>query len=563
MAAWCKIDFSDYGNPLSYAKKLYLNGTEVTNLEIPSGITSIKDRAFHNCTSLVSVSIPSGVTSIGIAAFYGCSSLTSVSIPEGITSIAGNSFNNCSLLTSITIPSSVASIGGYAFGGCSSLASVNITDLTAWCNIDFVNLYSNPLTFANRLYLNGTEVTTLAIPDGITAIKNYAFSRAKKVTSVSIPNSVTSIGISAFERCDLLSSITVPNSVTSIGNSVFTNCSKLASVKIVDLAAWCNIDFGNADSNPLNYAHHLTLNDAEVTALTVPNTITEIKQYAFYGCTGLTSVTIPEDVASVGTKAFYGCSNVTTFNSQMESPSGATVATDAFPSASTATLNIPCSSMSEYSSLTNPYWGFAEENVKEVAYINLSSLGYATYCCPKALDFSAVDGLDAYVATSFNSGELTATQRDKIPANTGVMLKGTAGSYILPEYTGTVSPVATNLFVGINEKATLDVTTTKDDVEYTNLVLAVVGGDLGFYNLIESGILAAHKAYLPIATSLLNTLGESKKVNVNIVKGGTTDIKAVEVDSNSENTIYNLQGQKVQNPERGIYIINGKKTYIK
>ena len=235
--------------------------------------------------------------------------------------------------------------------------------------------------------------------------------------------------------------------------------------------------------------------------------------------------------------------------------------TDVFPTG--ITLNIPFGTTQTYKDFSTSFWGASAEKVCERAVITISSSGCATYCSRKALDFSAVEGLDAYVATSYNSGELTATQHDKMPANTGVLLKGTEGTYVLPEYTGTVSSFATNMFVGINADATVGVTTTTGSNEYTNLVLAVVGGELGFYNLLASGTLAAHKAYLPILTSALNVIGGSKKVTVNFEKGGATGIKAAELNTNSENTIYNLQGQKVEKPEHGIYIVDGKKTYIK
>ena len=98
-------------------KNLYLNGTLITDLVIPDGVTSIGDGAFDGCSGLTSVTIPDGVTSIGDGAFYGCSGLTSVTIPDSVTSIGSYAFCDCSGLTSVTIPDSVTSIGDYAFKG--------------------------------------------------------------------------------------------------------------------------------------------------------------------------------------------------------------------------------------------------------------------------------------------------------------------------------------------------------------------------------------------------------------------------------------------------------------
>ena len=88
--------------------------------------TSIGDDAFQGCTNLTSVDIPSGVTTIGGSAFKSCTSLTSVTIPNSVTSIGNNAFRYCSGLTSVTIGSGVTSIGDYTFSSCSGLTSVTI-----------------------------------------------------------------------------------------------------------------------------------------------------------------------------------------------------------------------------------------------------------------------------------------------------------------------------------------------------------------------------------------------------------------------------------------------------
>ena len=287
--AWVQIQFGNtLANPLWYAHHLYLNGEEITNLIIPSGVTSIGNWAFNACSGLTSVTIPSSVTSIGRHAFRGCSGLTSV-----------------------TIPSSVTSIGSDAFDGCSGLNAVYIDNLYAWVQIQFGNTLANPLGYAHHLYINSEEITNLIIPSGVTSIGNWAFNACSGLTSVTIPSSVTSIGNWAFNACSGLTSVTIPSSVTSIGSAAFDGCSGLNAVYIDNLYAWMQIQFGNSSANPLELAHHLYLNGEEIKNLIIPSGVTSVGNDAFNGCSGLTSVTIPSSVTSVGNGAFCMCSSLT------------------------------------------------------------------------------------------------------------------------------------------------------------------------------------------------------------------------------------------------------------
>ena len=279
--AWLNIVFANsHSNPLSYAKHLYINDAEVTELVVSNNVTQINNYAFNYCESLNSISIPNSVASIGTEAFRNCTSLTSVTIPNSITSIGNAVFSGCPNLTSVTINSN---------------AIVNKS-------------YSDSNNFKN---IFGAQVRIYILGEGITGIGDYAFQNYTGLASVTIPNSVTSIGYSAFSGCSGLTSVNIPNSVTSIESNAFDGCTGLTKVNIADIAAWCNIAFGSSTSNPLYYAQRLYLDNAEVKNLVIPNSVTSIRDYTFYNCSSLTSVTIPNSVTSIGRSAFSGCSSLT------------------------------------------------------------------------------------------------------------------------------------------------------------------------------------------------------------------------------------------------------------
>lgn len=272
----------DYVTNIAYGA--FCGCTALTDIIIPDNVITIGDYAFTDCTALTEIVITGDVTSIGEHSFHGCSALTSIIIPNNVTSIGDYAFYNCASLASITIPDSVTSIGSNAFYGCISLTSVHITNISAWCNIEFYSYDSNPLYYAPNLYLNGELVTDLVIPDSVTSIGNFAF-------------------FGYF----LLTDITIPESITSIGYSAFYGCFSLKSVHITNISAWCKIEFSEEESNPLINAHNLYLNGKLVTDLVIPNDVNSIGAHAFTGCTPLTSITIPENIISIGDSAFYGC----------------------------------------------------------------------------------------------------------------------------------------------------------------------------------------------------------------------------------------------------------------
>ena len=334
---------------------LAYNGTN-TDLTIPSGITVIAEEVFKNRYDLTSVTIPDSVTSIGKDAFYNTawynnqpdglvyagkvaykykgsmSSNTSIVLKEGTLGIGDSAFYNLSGLTSITIPDSVTSIGYSAFIHCSGLTSITIPDSVT--------------SIGDYAFRNCTSLTSVAIGNGVKSIGEYAFTNCKGLTSIIISDSVTDIGFRAFCNCIGLTSVTIGNSVTSIGGWAFEDCSGLTTVNwnatsctsagssSFPIFGGCSnlttVNIGDNVTTIPTYAFHgrsgLTRvtgsadNASKVVKQAMPNSFvvvitsgTNISDYAFRDCVGLTSITIPDSVTSIGKDAFY---NTAWYNNQ-------------------------------------------------------------------------------------------------------------------------------------------------------------------------------------------------------------------------------------------------------
>lgn len=283
-------------------------------------------------------------------------SIKTVVIESGVTTIGSRAFYDCTSLTSINIPESVTSVGDFTFSGCSSLTDVSITNMDAWCRIDFGDSSANPMCRAQNIRLNGSKIasvtvpegvtelnytfygfkdlirvtlpksltgigeetfrncsslTSITLPEGLTAINPRVFSGCGRLTSVTIPEGVTSIGDSAFWNCSSLTSITIPQSVTTIGGSAFANCSDLTDVYISDLDAWFQIEFADGFASPFYFAENLYLNGQLVESLEIPESASVIPAGLFRSAKCLKRVAIPRSLAGVAANAFEKCTNIT------------------------------------------------------------------------------------------------------------------------------------------------------------------------------------------------------------------------------------------------------------
>ncbi len=150
-------------------------------------------------------------------------------VEDGVAQIGKNAFFDCKNATYLSIPATVTSIGENAFNKCQNL-EVHISDLAAWCGMTFANYHANPVTKASSLYVGDAPVTSLVIPETVTAITDFAFADYTGITSLEVPNSVTTIGKEAFKNNAGLTSVIIGDGVTSIGANAFEKCSSLTKL---------------------------------------------------------------------------------------------------------------------------------------------------------------------------------------------------------------------------------------------------------------------------------------------------------------------------------------------
>lgn len=266
-----EVTYKSYYEAGGYAINDYSGDIVIPN-DVPFNketykVTAIGYSAFENSKYLNSVEMPNSVIRIEDEAFGICYNLKSVKLSDSLTTIGRDAFYLCENMKSISIPKSVKTIRDHAFSACKNLEDVNITDLSAWCKIDFEYYPANPLCYAKSLKLNGVEITDLVIPNNVKRIKPYSFPFYRALKSVTMHDAVTEIGDYAFYSCYNLANITINEGVTKIGDYAFYHCNNLKSIII-------------------------------------PNTVGIIGEYAFDGCNQLRTLVLGSYLYLIGQYAF-------------------------------------------------------------------------------------------------------------------------------------------------------------------------------------------------------------------------------------------------------------------
>ena len=532
----------NYPNEATDQKKGFSENTNITGITFEEGsqIKWIGDHAFKNCSSLKTINnVPAGLTDINEWCFEGTAletvdlsntnvtimkdgvfsnnkSLTSIQLPNKLENFWDNAFNGCTALNNIVMPSTVKAIYNYVFENCTSLSNITLNE---GCT-----------TLGNHVFKN-CPLAAVTFPKTLGSIDEWAF-EGTKLETVDLSNTqITRLPKGCFYNCQQLSDVKLPIALTDIGECAFYK--------------------------------------SVIASITFPSSLQKIDAWAFQ-YTQLTNVVIPTKTGHIGDGAFSDNANLKTV---VVNGLECYLAVSAFAKCPTLT-DVYITSDKEPNA---ERYGFPFDNNPKVHVVpnyletfkglntcnttnfdsNLSitlDKEWTTFTSAYNLDFSKVEGLTAYTAKYDKANDAVAlTPVKRVKAHTGLILKCEANqNYTLPILASNEAELdaVDNQLIGCVDA----LWSTGRDVDYFL-------HDGGFVKSINNGWVLPGKSYLYIDGGRNNASARPLLFyvdNTSTAIDGITNNPVVKDDA-----YYNLQGVKVQRPQHGVFIHNGKKIVLK
>ena len=314
----------------------------LTGLILPDTVEYIDANAFFGCEELTRVRWSAGLRKINSGAFD-CTGLETLVLPEGVTFLGGNAFGHAKL-KSVSLPSTVAKMtatneksDANPFAFCENLEEIYVAEgnkayksdgncvmrredntLVAGCKASKIPSYTEHI---GRFAFQGAALESVALPEGVTSIEDYAFAHNDRLKEITLPQSLTSIGNDAFLWCAALESIALPDGVTSVGDKAFSTCVSLKELSLgaellnagYGLTEFCvalekitvseNNESFSGEGNCLTRKADNTV-IAGCASSKIPAGTEQIGEYAFCGQTQLGAIDFPDGLKKIGHYAF-------------------------------------------------------------------------------------------------------------------------------------------------------------------------------------------------------------------------------------------------------------------
>lgn len=465
-----------------------------------TNVTIMKDGVFYNNKSLTSIRLPNKLENFWDKAFYGCKVLNNIVMPSTVKGIYNNVFEGCEALSNVTFNNSYTTLGHHVFKNCP---------------LDAVT-FPTTLTSIGEYAFEGTQLKTVDLSNTqITRLPNGSFYNCQQLNDVKLPIALTDIGERAFYQ-STIASITFPPSLEKIGAWAFQN----AHFKNVVIPTNCNtIEQGAFSDN------------ANLTTVVINGLECYLAYQAFCNCSKLTDVYITSKEAPVVERYGFPFDNDPKVHVMKDF-------VDIFSGLKTSENYNPCNTTkfdSNFSLTLGKEW--------------------TTFTSAYNLDFSSVEGLTAYTAKYNKANDAVAlTPVKKVKAHTGLILKGEAGNtYTLP--------ILASNEEGLDEATDNQLVDCVDALWSTGRDNDYFLHDGEFVKSKNNGWALPGKSYLYISGGRVNKSESPLRVyvdNTATAINGITNNPVVK-----DEAYYNLQGVKVQRPQHGVFIHNGKKVVLK
>lgn len=539
----------DYSDEAKDQKKGFSGNDKITSITFEEGsqITWIGDHAFKSCKNLNTIkNIPSelndikswcfeetGLESVDLSntkvtimkdgVFYNNTSLTSIKLPNKLENFWDNAFYGCTSLNNIEMPSTVVGIYNHVFDGCTSLTNVKFND--------------SYTTLGTHVFKN-CPLDAVTFPNTLKSIGEYAF-ESTNLKTVDLSNTqITSLPNGSFYDCEQLSDVKLPKELTYIGEKAFYK-STIASItfppSLEKIGAW-------------------TFQNTQLTNVVIPTQCSSIEQGAFIDNANLTTVVINGLECYLAYQAFCNCSKLTDiYITSKETPVAERYG---FPFNNNPKVHVMKDFVDIFSELKTSENYNPCNTTKFDSNLSLT-LGkeWTTFTSAYNLDFSSVEGLTAYTAKYNEANDAVAlTPVKKVAAHTGLILKGEANTtYTLP--------------ILASNEAGLEAVTDNQLVDCVDAVWST--GRKNDYFLSNGKFVKSDndgwalpgKSFLYISSGRVNQSESPLRVyvdNTATAINGITNNSVVK-----DEAYYNLQGVKVQRPQHGVFIHNGKKVVLK